>query len=419
MKICPNCENELVINEGFSAWCEKCEWNLELAESAQSVNLFERLYLSISRKHGESLFKSLVKADPERLRPTMSFSKFTAFFIAAFVHFLTLLFLFLGVWLFIFGWTSFFLIFIAIICLLIAWVIRPRFNPFPKNAISREDFPALYDFADSIAESLGAKNVDAIVINDEFNAAFGQVGLKNKKILYIGLPLWTILSAEEKTALISHELSHGINGDPMRGFFIGTAINSLIEWFIILRPDRIWEPENGLLGILMFPLNIFLLILSQIVWFGIYALSHLLWINSQKAEYLADHLATKSCGTKPMLDLLEKGQLGANRFMSVLHRVALSQKKKDLFSEIRRDILNLPEHEKERIRRIAKLEKSRLDTTHPPTFFRTEFLKNHFVKDTKILLSEEISNKIEEEISKIESQIQFDAIDKYKTYLYY
>lgn len=407
-----------MIDKGFTPWCEKCEWNLNASESEKPRNLFEVLYLSISRKHGESLFNSLVKANPERLRPTITFSKFIAFSIATFVHFLTVLFAIFGIILLFIGWTNLFAIFAGIICLLIAWVTRPKFVGFPKKTVLRQDFPILYEFVDSIAKSLGTKSVDGIVINGEFNAAFGQIGITNKKILYIGLPLWMILSTQEKIALISHELSHGINGDPIRGIFIGTAINSLIEWHKLLKPDRLWEPENGLLGILILPLNISMLFLSQIAWFWAYALSYLLWIDSQKAEYLADYLATKVCGTEPMLDLLEKNQLG-NRFESVLHRISLRNEKSDLFEEFRKDILSLPSHEKEKIRRVGKLEKSRLDATHPPTFFRVEFLKNHSEKNAKISLTEEKAKQIDEEILKIQSQIQINIIDKYKAALYY
>jgi Zn-dependent protease with chaperone function len=417
-QICPNCGSELTADKGFRPWCENCEWNLTFSETAKPRNLFEAFYSSISRKHGESLFNSLVKSNPERLRPTFTFSKFAAFAIAIFVHLSTFFLAILGIALLFIGRTNFFAILGAVICVLIAWVTRPRFAGFPKNTVSRQDFPVLYELVDSVAKSLGAKCVDGIVINGDFNAAFGQVGLANKKILYIGLSLWTILSKQEKIALISHELSHGINGDPIRGVFVVTAIKSLIIWHSLLKPNKFWEPENGFLGILIFPLNISLHFLSYIPWLGAYALSYLLWMNSQKAEYLADYLATKVCGTTSMLDLLEKNQMG-NRFKLILHKVSLRDEKRDLFKEFRQDILSLPPGEKERIRRIGKLEKSRLDATHPPTVFRAEFLKNHSEKNMTFSLTQEKAEQIDEEIFKIQSKIQTDITDKYKAALYY
>ena len=263
---CPNCQSELTADKNFSPWCADCEWNLTFSEPAEPRNLFESFYLSISRKHGEALFDSLVKADPKRLRPAITFSKLTAFALAALVHSLTIFLIVFGLSLLFFGWPNFLAVGGGIVCLMTSWLTRPRFAAFPKNAISRKDFPVLYDLTDSIAAALGTKSVDAIVIDGHFNAAFGQVGWKGKKILYIGLPLWKILSEREKIALIAHELSHGINGDPLRGIFIRTAVDSLIVWHGLLKPDQLWNSENALIGLLLIPFNVLLLFLSFVSW---------------------------------------------------------------------------------------------------------------------------------------------------------
>ncbi|MFN3629436.1 MAG: M48 family metalloprotease [Casimicrobiaceae bacterium] len=41
-------------------------------------------------------------------------------------------------------------------------------------------------------------------------------------------PLMAILSPEERIAVMAHELSHGANGDPLRGTFLSGAVNTLV-----------------------------------------------------------------------------------------------------------------------------------------------------------------------------------------------
>ena len=46
-------------------------------------------------------------------------------------------------------------------------------------------------------------------------------------MLFIGLPLFAILDDAERVSVLGHELAHGVNGDPTRGFVVGTA---MISW---------------------------------------------------------------------------------------------------------------------------------------------------------------------------------------------
>ena len=51
-----------------------------------------------------------------------------------------------------------------------------------------------------------------------------------------GSPLMAVLSADELTAIIAHEISHGANGDPLRVQFLGQAIDTLGAWGQAARP---------------------------------------------------------------------------------------------------------------------------------------------------------------------------------------
>jgi len=417
--ICPGCHSELSETEDFTLWCKKCEWNLVPSESVKSGSVFQNIYLSLSRKYSESLFNSLVNSSTEKLKPTITLALVFAFSVSAIIYLITIFLAIFGVWILVIGWANIFALIIGTVCLLISWFIRPRIPKVPKGVVTRKDFPILYEFIDSIALSLNSKSVDGVIIKGDLNASFGQFGLTNKKIIRIGLPLWEILSIEEKSALISHELSHGINGDPLRGLFIGKALESLIGWYFLLRPDSFWEPENGLLGILMLPLNVVLFAISGLVLLIARLLAHLIYIDSQKSEYFADYLATKVCGTDAMASLLEKSLIGSQRFELILHKVSLRKEEGDLFEDFSKDVLSLSTEEKVKIRKIGESAQSRLDATHPPTFFRIRFLKHHFEAGTKIQLSADKVKLLELEMSKMKSSAQAEIIDIYKSSLYY
>ena len=416
---CPNCENKLQINQGFTTWCEKCDWNLNQIEIAPPRNILQSFYFSFSKKQGKSLFDSLVNSNPEDLKPSLTPSAIATFIIATSVYLMPLIFAILGIWLLSNSLEKILLLPIALILLLLAFVTRPRFASMPLNVLSKKDFPVLYEFVDSIAKSLGTENIDKIIFDQSFNASFGQIGLKSKTILTIGLPLWTILSTEEKIALISHELSHGINGDIKRGVFIGSALYSLAELYNLIRPDAMLEPDSIIASLLFLPINIMLLLLSYIILFFLYIFAYLLFFESQKAEYLADYLATKVCGTEALISLLNKNHLGFVRFEYILERFSLRQGKFDLFKILKQDFQSIPALEKERIKRIGELEELRLDDTHPPTLYRTKFLANHFKEGKNISLSEEKKKLLDGEITTIKSRIQTDALDYYRYGLYY
>jgi len=88
-----------------------------------------------------------------------------------------------------------------------------------------------------------------------------------------------------------------------------------------------------------------------------YMLSHLLWRDMQRAEYLADYLAANVSGTDAMLSLLNK--LHFEKAMELAAHRARLDRGKSLIGELRREIANMPERELERIRRVEKLSLSR------------------------------------------------------------
>src|SRR5205814_10012705 len=101
---------------------------------------------------------------------------------------------------------------------------------------------------------------------------------------------------------------------------------------------------------------------------------HLLLRDSQRAEFLADALAARTAGTNPVISLQEKLLLNPS-FRYAMQRAAQDRSgAADVLTIFESTVATAPERERERRRRVARLEVTRLSSTHPPTSRRIELL---------------------------------------------
>ena len=396
-QLCPQCKALMPVHPHYVTWCEQCDWNVKPQQSAKPGSAFDTLYTSIGKTSSQLLFTQINQATA--IEPSLTITKALAFLFAAAIHTLTILFAILGIRLLIWGWPNFMAVIGGAICLGCAWVVRPRISKLPKDIVAREKCPALYQLVDRVAQALGTSSIDGIVLNWDFNAAFGQSGWRRRKILYLGIPLFAILDGQEQVAIIGHELAHSVNRDPTRSFVVGGAINSLVQWYSMLRPEHIWSRRHGVENIFMVPCNLLMFAVSQIVYLGMYLLSHLLWRDSQRAEYLADYLATQVAGTAAMLSALDKLHLRSALSLSIERVQKQEFNRKQSLDDLRATAASLPARELERVRRASYLDASRLDTTHPPTLHRVAFLKIRPISECKVGLLDAEAGKIARELS--------------------
>jgi hypothetical protein len=118
---------------------------------------------------------------------------------------------------------------IAVVLAFLAFFVAPRFGRLPKNGNIRfhDDAPALFGFLDRVAAEMGSRPVHAVVASGAFNASYGTVGLRRRRVLELGLPLWDALTPQQRVALIGHEFAHGVNGDSRHGLIVGTSLSTL------------------------------------------------------------------------------------------------------------------------------------------------------------------------------------------------
>lgn len=399
---CPYCFASLPVVKGYVTWCEHCGWNLvpqiPLERKSSFGYLFDSMYDRVGVRSSRKLYEQMVKN--ASAKPPVQLTVWLALVISCCVHALTAAVALLGVFLIYALWPHWSGGVLGLICFGIAWVLRPKVEQKPKDLLSREEYPTLYKLVDEISTEMGTSTVDGIEVTPRFNAGIHQYGWRRKKILSIGLPLFLILSGQEKAALIGYEVAHGANGNPNRGFIVRHAIRALNNWYYLLYPEVIFDSEQGIRGLMMIVPNLLMRGFCKLIWLLNYVLVHLLWKSSQWAVYGADSLAAEVVGTDAMMAMLEKLHF-REMFRFLVQKVYLNKGKMRFTHVFPEAIAQMPERELQRIRRVEMMEQSRLDTTHPPTPYRVAYMWERNVEVPRYLLSSVDRDQLEKELSSL------------------
>jgi hypothetical protein len=71
------------------------------------------------------------------------------------------------------------------------------------------------------------------------------VGLRRRRVVHIGIPLWFTLEPQPRVAVLGHEVGHFVNGDLRRSLLVGSSIDTLIELVQALTPERYVDATYG------------------------------------------------------------------------------------------------------------------------------------------------------------------------------
>lgn len=312
----------------------------------------------------------------------------------------------LGGWLVLRDFPSFSLL-AGVPVLMVAWVLRPRLGSAGETwaQLTRADAPVLFALLDRIAAAANAPLPDRVELNADFNAMAGIHGLRRRRTLVIGLPLFGVLPPAQRVALLGHEFGHFVNGDPARAALTMPALNTPLIVADLVRPEWWAEDENPLVKIvflLMRPFQLLLQRLFLLIGAGVRAVAAR---DHQRAEYCADALAVRLAGTSAvtalMTDLAAAEQL--------LGTIAAAERGTQSNQENARR--NHPGAARWRaaadawratLDRDEVLEKSVSDTSlwrdHPPAGLRARIAESWPYADPSLVLSEADSAKIDAEL---------------------
>lgn len=359
-------------------------------------------YAALSNRLGDRLLAEVIAAPS--LRPRLTLPKALAYLFAAWVHLITVLTIAAGM--LAIAWLRNVVgVVIGLGLLLFAYELRPRVAKYREVTMPPEQLVHLHGLTGRIAAHLGMSNVDAVAINGEWNASMGRYGWRRRKVLTIGLPLFDALGAQERVALLGHELAHAVNGDSTRGLIVGSAIYSLITWRDVLRPTYARPGIVERIG------GAVMRLVSYLPAAGLWLLARLSWHESQRAEYLADALGARLAGRQAAvstLHTLEQQPI----FATALHQLALNRESGDLFAKARARLLEVPR------RRVVRPSRYRIEGTHPPTAFRLEFIASRPDEPPEILLTETENRALSEELAAFAPEVQKRLVERYLRRMY-
>lgn len=421
---CPQCGSSIPVTPQYVTWCEHCAWNVNPQAPALPQSPFQRLYAALSLRLGQQLFEA-VRQHPAS-RPPLTRSTVLAIVTALAVHLLTLSFAVGGCALALWAWPNPLAIGVCIAGLLIAWSGRPRIPRLAKGMrlLTRSHAPKLFGLVDQVSSALGAMPVAHLVVNADFNASYQEVGWRRAPVITLGLPLLTVLDPQELVALIGHEVAHGVNSDPTRGFIVGSAVQSLCQYYWVLLPPRRTVVQSdwgvtvgaGMTNIAAWMASGAMRLLALVPRGALQVMSHLLWHDAQRAEYYADRLAAEVAGEEGMRGLLDKLHCEA-MLDSTIQQAAVRGDVKDLFAAMQERLAVLPVRERERIRRAELQVGSRLDTTHPPTAYRIAMLQKGDTRAATVQLSTLDRAAIDDELRALRAPLQQRLVMQYVEWL--
>lgn len=431
---CPNCQRSIEINPGYVDWCEDCHWSSANPEQVKAENIWGALALRLSHQTGKRAFDFWVKQNL-LASPPVSKTYGLALGLSG-----ALVVAYLCLWLavimgFFVWWGQGFYVIIPVVLAAIAIYVWPwHFTPVPhEDIIAREQLPLLYQWTDQIADRMGAPKLKGIILTEEYNAGVAQVGWRRVPILYLGLPLWEMLTPSEQLDLLGHEMGHLVNGDTTRKGLTGLALTLLIHTGELICPDDIlpeayqgsflWASDRMAFEtaqLLHIPVKMLQWLIAQGCWGLAHVLLRLLWMDSQRAEYKADLWGLQLAGLEASIGGLKTAAMEDVFWSVVHHRVVnkTAQDPEDLFKAVRQSMDGLPAKELRRREWLLTQEDHRLDATHPATIYRIQMLKSQVAYAKRIPVPMPHPEQLAVELSPWRKEMALKVLDHLRDRLY-
>lgn len=375
---CPDCGGTVPVDERYVEWCAACDWNVDPGEPDPEPGRIAAVRRRLAREYGEQLSAEMERGADGSAPQARDATTALAFGVSLLVHGLTAVLLVAGVLLVVLGWETGVQPVVGVLLLGLAAVLRPRPVRLPKDepVLYRADAPRLFELIDEVGAAVGTAGVHAVVVEPVANAAVTTYGLRQRRVMYLGLGLWEILSPQERVALLGHELGHFANGDLRRARVTAGALHSLAVWSYVLAPTVPQQLLDRFVNAATF--------LPRWAVYGLLLLLDRLTLRaSQRAEYLADVSAARAGSTEAAVGLMDRllvsgpveAELRREAVAAQMRggrggREARDRAEQGLWERVAAFAGAVPEREYERLRRAAARRGHSVDSTHPPTHLR-------------------------------------------------
>jgi Zn-dependent protease with chaperone function len=361
-----------------------------------------------------ALFEQVSASGTRVRRPSWGVARIVSYAIAAVVDLLCVALLAVAAWLIV-TMANFITVVLAIFALLLAYELRPRLGSLRRMGTVRyrNDAPVLFGVLDQIAAEVGAKPVHAVVADGSWNASYSSVGWRRRRVVTLGLPLWDVLSADQKVAVLGHEFAHGVNGDARHGVIVGTSLATLARLYSLLLPDRLTRASRRrsggiaeLAGLAELGGQVVQMLLRGVIR-AVFTTQQFISLRAgQRAEYLADAIGAQVGSPGSMADALDVMVTGTGTYEWAIERRAYRKSQGvsrdsqlDFWDQLRSDLEAVPQTELERRRRVSEHALLNVTDTHPPARLRISLLRSLPPSAPSVTLSAGQEDKIRAELA--------------------
>lgn len=395
---CPLCSAATTTARHATGWCPSCEWNLDHFEPARrgpelGWGWADRAAYRVAWRLTAGQFTRLAAGSLERRGVgaarvvTLAVAVLLLLFVAALAV--------AGGWLVWHDFPSFGIV-PGVLSLGFAVALRPRFGRVDDEAhfLDRAAAPELWSLVDRVAAHAGAPVPQLVGFDYSLGAYTSTVGLRRRRVLCVGAPLWLALDPQERVALLGHELGHFVNGDHRRGPLAHVALTTLGRLASLTRPDG-EAGHNGLLDMIFAAVQ---WVLAHLI-MGVHLL--VVWIgqrDAQRSEYLADEISARVAGSAASVRLLD-ALLIQDALDTVIRREARAQRSGTAWQEAAAVARANQAAAVPVLRQLSRRDETSLFASHPPTGLRARMLESRPQHGAGVVLTEQQAERIDHEIA--------------------
>lgn len=401
---CPRCGATPVSLDGALPWCPGCDWNLDTYDARRQPPEFgwspvDRRTHRLAARLTRQQYAALVARSLKSTGPGFAGLLVTGISVLLLLGVAGLAVA--GVWLlFAYPFPNLAVVGgVALIALAVA--LRPRFGRIDGDldVLTAQEAPELHALVREVASAVGAPMPHVIGVDGDINAYATSVGLRRRRVLGLGLPLWGALDRPARVALLGHELGHFVNGDVRRGPVTQPALTMLGNAADLFRP-RGGSDSVGLLVMVGEWLGrLASWTLSRLLFAGHVVLVATALRESQRAEYLADEMAARAGGTAGATRLMDT-LLRTDTVATVVRNAVRGGHGPDTWRVETGRALDAATDRLSLERQLTVREGTSLFATHPPTGLRHRMLGARPWQDPAVTLTEERAARIDAELAR-------------------
>jgi heat shock protein HtpX len=418
---CPACSCPVVSERDAEPWCPACGWNIDFYEpERRHLDLrwqwADRFSFTTAYELNDRQFTELTGRPVDK----PGFNGIKAFLSAVAVVMLVLIvgLAASGVWLMV-HFNTLVTYIVGPIMIFFAFVLRPRLYKLDRYAdpVDPESVPTLMRLVRDVAEGIGSPVPHTLLLTSRFNAAAGMYGLRRRRFLEIGLPLWLSLTPQQQVALLGHELGHYVNGDVRTGWLTSIPVRTFSVLTYLTRPEK-GRSRYGMVNFRGNPFAILGDLVVRVVMLVFhYAFALVLlgmeWLTMRKthlAEYAADGLAIRAAGSSAAtgtFDVLLLREVCTTLLRKAMNAGTSPQVWRETvafgLSDVADRIPNL--------RQLSTRDSASLFHSHPPAGLRAALADSRQSETAVVVLTAADSARIDEELAPRYRTLRTDIVN--------